>query len=363
MKAFEVLDRPHPGPLPEERAGVRASVLFLLTFLFLAFACTASAHEVRPAYLELRQTGIESYDVLWKVPARGENLRLGLYVEFPFGTTNVITRRMSIANDASTERWTVKREGGLTGGRIHIAGLAATMTDVLVRIESLDGTSQVTRLTPSSPSFVVKAAPGRLEVARTYLALGVEHILFGIDHLLFVLALLILVKGWRKLVGTITAFTVAHSITLAAATLGFMNVPGKPVEAIIALSIVFVACEIVHRRQDRSGLTERWPWVVAFIFGLLHGFGFAGALSEVGLPQNAVPLALLFFNVGVELGQLFFIGAVMAVIGVAVRAAQKFSQPSGAPKFAFARCESIPAYVIGGVAAFWLIERTLSFIA
>jgi HupE / UreJ protein len=331
--------------------------------LFMVLSSSALAHEVRPAYLELRQTGAETYDVLWKVPGQGENLRLGLYVEFPNGCTNVSARRGSMVNNAFTERWTVHCPEGLAGGRIHIAGLTATMTDVLVRLQQLDGRTQVTRLTPSVPSFVVETAPRATQVAVTYLKLGLEHILLGIDHLLFVLALLILVKEWRKLVGTITAFTVAHSITLAAATLGFVNVPGKPVEATIALSIVFVACEIVHRRQGRSGLTERWPWVVAFTFGLLHGFGFAGALSEVGLPQNAVPLALLFFNVGVELGQLFFIGAVMALLAVAVRVAPKFSQPNVAPGFAFARGESIAAYVIGGVAAFWLIERTLSFMA
>ena len=278
------------------------------------------------------------------------------------GTTNVTPPRTLFANDASTERWSIKRPGGLTGDEIHIAGLAATMTDVLVRIENLDGTTQVTRVTPSSPSFVVAAAPGALEVCRTYLVLGVEHILFGVDHLLFVLALLILVKGWRKLVGTITAFTVAHSITLAAATLGFVHVPSKPVEATIALSIVFVACEIVHRRQGRSGLTETWPWVIAFSFGLLHGLGFANALREVGLPQNAIPLALLFFNIGVELGQLLFIGFVMAVIAVAVYTARKFSRSKVTPQFAFAWCENISAYAIGGVAAFWLIERTLSFV-
>ena len=162
------------------------------------------------------------------------------------------------ANDASIERWSITRPGGLTGDKIHINGLVATTTDVLVRIENLDGTTQVTHVTPSSPSFVLVAAPGALEVCRTYLVLGVEHILFGVDHLLFVLALLILVKGWRKLIGTITAFTVAHSITLAAATLGIVHVPSKPVEATIALSIVFVACEIVQRRQGRSGLTEAW---------------------------------------------------------------------------------------------------------
>ncbi len=338
------------------------SLCFGVIFFALA-SSPISAHEVRPAYLELRQTGAETYDVLWKVPARGDNMRLGIYVEFPSGTTNVTTPRTLFANDASTERWSIKRPGGLTGDEVHIAGLVATITDVLVRIENLDGATQVTRVTPSSPSFVVAAAPSALEVTRTYLVLGVEHILFGIDHLLFVLALLILVKGWRKLVGTITAFTVAHSLTLAAATLGFVHVPTKPVEATIALSIVFVACEIVHRRQGRSGLTEMWPWVIAFSFGLLHGLGFAGALREVGLPQNAIPLALVFFNLGVELGQLLFIGAVMAVIAVAVYAARKLNRSNVTPQSAFAWCETVSAYAIGVVAAFWLIERTLSFVA
>ena len=329
----------------------------------VALTPCALAHEVRPAYLELRQTATDTYDVLWKVPARGDNMRLGIYVEFPPGTTNVTTSRTLFANDASTERWSIKRPGGVTGEEVHITGLAATVTDVLVRVENLDGTTQVTRVTPSSSSFVVATAPSALDVCRTYLVLGVEHILFGVDHLLFVLALLILVKGWRKLVGTITAFTVAHSITLAAATLGFVHVPSKPVEATIALSIVFVACEIVHRRHGRSGLTEMWPWVIAFSFGLLHGLGFAGALREVGLPQNAIPLALLFFNVGVELGQLLFISFVIAVIAVAVYTARKLSRSNVTPQSAFSWCENISAYTIGAVAAFWLIERTLSFVA
>ena len=338
------------------------SVCFGAIFFALS-SSPVSAHEVRPAYLELHQTGADTYDVLWKVPARGDNMRLGIYVEFPSGTTNVATSRTLFANDASIERWSIKRTGGLTGDRLHITGLAATMTDALVRVENLDGTTQLTRLTPSSPSFVVAAAPSALEVTRTYLVLGVEHILFGVDHLLFVLALLILVKGWRKLVGTITAFTVAHSITLAAATLGFVHVPSKPVEATIALSIVFVACEIVRRRQGRSGLTEAWPWIIAFTFGLLHGFGFAGALREVGLPQNAIPLALLFFNVGVEVGQLLFITLAMAVITAAVYLARKLNRSNVTPQFAFNWNGTISAYGIGAVAAFGLIERTLSFVA
>ncbi len=328
-------------------------------FLILAFLLAAApgvfAHEVRPAYLELLQTGQDTYDVLWKVPGQGEDLRFGLYVELPTDCVNVGEQRGSMANSAFTERWTVKCTGGLTGGTIHIAGLTATLTDVLVRLERLDGTTQVTRLIPAAPSFVVEAAPGALEVARTYLGLGVEHILLGIDHLLFVLALFILVKGTGRLIATVTAFTVAHSLTLAGATLGYVHVPGPPVEAGIALSIVFVASEIVHSHQGRPGLTEKFPWIVAFTFGLLHGFGFASALNEVGLPQSAIPVALLFFNIGVEIGQLCFIASIFAVIALGRRIAPRvgISQPAWALR--------IPAYAIGGVSAFWVIQRISAF--
>ena len=325
----------------------------ILLVLLSALAPGAFAHEVRPAYLELRQTGADTYDVLWKVPGRGENLRLGLYVEFPEGCTNVTEPRASMANNAFSERWTVKHAGGLTGGTIHIAGLASTSTDVLVRVERLDGTTQVTRITPDDPSFVVGAAPGKLSVARTYLVLGIEHILGGIDHLLFVLALLLIVGHRRKLLfKTITAFTVAHSITLALATLGVVHVPQAPVEAVIALSIMFVASETLHLRSGRPGITARAPWVVAFTFGLLHGFGFASALSGIGLPQNSIPLALFLFNVGVEIGQLLFVSAVVVCVTVFTRA--RISWPRWA--------DAIPPYAIGACAAFWTIQRTLSFL-
>ena len=183
------------------------------------------------------------------------------------------------------------------------------------------------------------------------MVLGIEHIWGGVDHLLFVLALLLIVKGLRRVILTITAFTVAHSITLAAATLGYVHVPGAPVEAAIALSIVFVAAEIVHGLQGRPGLTARAPWIVAFTFGLLHGFGFAGALAEVGLPQHAIPVALLFFNVGVELGQLLFVGAVALVVRALGEARMTWPRWS----------EAVPAYAIGTVAMFWVIQRVLDF--
>jgi len=273
-------------------------------------------------------------------------------VEFPAGCTNVTGPRASMANNAFTERWSVKRAGGLTGGTIHIAGLSATMTDVIVRLERLDGTTQVTRLTPSAPSFVVEAAPRTLAVARTYLVLGVEHILGGVDHLLFVLGLLLIVgQRWGLLIKTITAFTVAHSITLALATLGFVHVPQAPVEAVIALSIMFVASEVLQARAGRPGLTARSPWLVAFTFGLLHGFGFASALNGIGLPQNSIPVALLLFNVGVEVGQLLFVAAVVAFVAVLGRVRVTW------PKWA----EAIPPYAIGSLAMFWVIQRIAAF--
>jgi hydrogenase/urease accessory protein HupE len=202
---------------------------------------------------------------------------------------------------------------------------------------------------------VVEAAPRALQVARTYLVLGIEHILGGVDHLLFVLALVILVKGTRRLIATVTAFTLAHSLTLAGATLGFLHVPGPPVEAAIALSIVFVAAEIIRSRQGNAGVTEKFPWIVAFSFGLLHGFGFASALNEVGLPQSAIPVALLCFNVGVEIGQLLFIAAVFTVIALARQLTRRFgmSQPLWAWR--------VPPYAIGTVAAFWIIQRVGAF--
>lgn len=326
------------------------SALLLLAFL-AAFVSGLSAHEVRPAYLELRQTSSETYDAFWKVPGQGENLRLGIYVELPDGSTNVTAPRASMDNNAYTERWTIKRAGGLVGGTIHIAGLTATMTDVLVRLERLDGSEQVTRLTPSSPSFVVEAAPRALEVARTYSVLGVEHILTGIDHLLFILALLIITGGGWKLVKTVTAFTISHSITLTAATLGFVHVPQRPVEAVIALSIVFVAAEIIRIHRGLESITSRAPWLVAFTFGLMHGLGFAGGLSEAGLPAGHVPTALLFFSGGVEAGHFMFIGVVLAFIAAVRRIRIPF------PRWT----ELVPPYAIGSVAMFWVVQRISVF--
>ncbi len=322
--------------------------LLLLLLVCAVSAPLVQAHEVRPAYLRIQQGDDDRYDLLWRVPARGE-LRLGIYVQLPANCEAPEAPVSWTEGGTWVERWSARCAGGLVGHRVEITGLSSTVIDALARFERRDGTTQVARLTPAEPGFEVTEAESWTDVSATYTALGVEHILLGIDHLLFVLALLMLVPNVRTLVWTITSFTLAHSLTLAAATLGWAHVPQAPVEAVIALSILFVAMEIVHWRQGRPGITRRWPWLVAFTFGLLHGFGFAGALSEIGLPEHAIPLALLFFNLGVEAGQLLFIAAVFGVSFLL----KQLTWPAWAWR--------LPVYAIGSMAAFWTIQRIAGF--
>ncbi|MCC6198322.1 MAG: HupE/UreJ family protein [Burkholderiales bacterium] len=329
--------------------------LGLALLLALATAAPALADDFRPAYLQLRQVDAETYDVLWKVPALDEATTLKVRPALPAQSEVVVPMRTSFAAGAAVQTWRVKVDGGLAGKAIEFPDLGVSRVDVLVRVERADGTTQTGRVLRHEPRFVVTASPGAFEVARSYTRLGIEHILLGVDHLLFVLALLILVKGAARLIATITAFTLAHSLTLFAATLGWVNIPGSPVEAVIALSIVFVAGEIVRARQGRPGLTQRYPWIVAFTFGLLHGLGFAGALAEVGLPPLSIPLALLFFNVGVEIGQLMFIAAVLAVIAAGGWMGRTWRLP--VPRWLW----RVPPYAIGGVAGFWVVERIAAF--
>jgi hydrogenase/urease accessory protein HupE len=333
----------------------RFATLLLACLGAIGTVAPVIADEFKPAYLELKQTGAETFDVLWKVPALDESTTLAIRPQFPADAAETTPRLASFASGASVQRWSMRVPGGMVGKAVEFPGVATTRIDVLVRLVRSDGTAQLDRILPGKPRFVVSASPGQFEVAHTYAVLGIGHILLGFDHLLFVLALVLLVRGHRRLVATITAFTVAHSITLALASLGVLQVPGPPVEASIALSIVFVASEIIHARQGRPGLTQRHPWVVAFTFGLLHGLGFAGALAEVGLPANAIPVALLFFNVGVEIGQLMFIAAVLAFIWVMRRVAQRARLPP------IAGAGRLVPYAIGGVASFWLFERIAAF--
>ena len=322
-------------------------IRLLSTFaLLLALQGTGLAHELRPGFLEIRQTGSESYDVRFKVPARGD-MRLALYVRLPGECSHVEPSRTERAENAFLERLVVNCPGGLAGHQVSVDGLAGTFTDVVVRVELVDGAVQADRLTPDRPSFIVAAAPTWMDTARTYFLLGVEHILLGIDHLLFVLALMLLVRNPWMMVKVITAFTVAHSITLAAAALGWAHIPQAPVEAVIALSIMFVAAETIGQRRDGTNLASRAPWIVAFAFGLLHGLGFGGALKEIGLPQSDVPLALLTFNLGVEAGQLLFVLAVLALKTIIDRLT--------VIKLPWAR--TIAGYGIGSLAAVWFIQR------
>jgi hypothetical protein len=331
-----------------DRLAARTALHVATAVLGIILASRADAHEIRPAYVELRETAVGEFDLTAKVPARGRE-RLALHPVLPDGCTASFVRE-TWTGDAHVAHAVVRCPGGLTG-RITVEGLTGTMVDVLLRIVRLDGSAQVSRLTAAAPSAKVEPAPRSAQVAVTYLVLGMEHIVLGVDHLLFVLALLVLVGPTRRLVSTVTAFTIAHSLTLAAATLGVVDVPTRPIEAMIALSIVFVAAEIVHARQGRAGLTMRQPWVVAFIFGLLHGFGFAGALAEVGLPAQAIPLALLFFNLGVELGQLLFVALLVAVSALV----------GGAPLPRWSWAGHVPPYAIGALAAYWTIERLTPF--
>jgi hydrogenase/urease accessory protein HupE len=327
----------------------------LLIFLAVygASALMAGAHEVRPAYLELRETAPDTYDILWKVPARGGDERLAIYVRLPADARQLAEPRGISAGGAYLERWRVQRPGGLAGQTVSVDGLAATGTDVLVRLERARGSTQMARLLPSDPAFVVEAAPSRWHTAVMYVRLGFEHILKGVDHLLFVLGLLLIVRDLRTLLKTITAFTVAHSITLAVATLGYARAPGPPLEAVIALSILFLGPEMMRAQRGETSLTIRHPWVIAFAFGLLHGFGFASGLTTTGLPQAEIPLALLLFNLGVEAGQILLVIVMLAlersfrVLDVRVPRA----------------VEALPAYAVGSLGAYWTIKRVIIMLA
>lgn len=325
---------------------MRRRLTFKVALVMLALVQNVSAHEVRPAYLELRQTDGVMYAILWKVPAVRE-MRLSIHPRFPENCKPVGEITSYRGSDSYAERLSIACPGGLNGRTIAIDGLAATMTDVLVRIEFADGTTWTQRLKPSVPAAMIPKTASRLQTAGVYLKLGVEHILSGVDHLMFVLALIILTRGGWKLVKTVTAFTLSHTVTLTAATLGFVHVPQRPVEAVIALSIVFVGAEILRMRRGIKSITASAPWIVAFSFGLIHGLGFAGGLSDAGLPALHIPTALLFFSLGVESGHFLFIGVLLSLIALARRVRIPF------PRWT----ELVPPYAIGGVAMFWVIQR------
>ena len=313
----------------------------------------AIAHEARPAYLELTETLPDRYDVVWRTPVSA-GVRLPVVLRFPDEAKNLVEPRLHELHDSIVERRIITAPGGLGGKRIEFVGLQGTITDVLVRMQTHDGVVSTALVRPSRPNLDIVATPGAATVATAYVFHGIKHILLGYDHLLFVLALILIVPKLRVLVATVTAFTLAHSITLALATLGFVHAPAPPTEAAIALSILLLASEIMRSSSGQPSFTARWPWFVAFAFGLLHGFGFASALAEVGLPKGDIPLALFAFNVGVELGQLAFIAAVLIALGLA----RRIPVPGAVSR----QAKPIATYAIGSLAAFWFVDRVAGFV-
>lgn len=327
----------------------------LLVLALCVGACVGPvvwAHDARPAYLEITQTGVDRYAVLWRTPVLS-GMPLPVVLRMPAEARDVVPPKVQTLSDSLVERRLIDVAGGIAGKRIDFPGLQGTISDVLVRVKLGEGTPSTTLVRPSQSWIEIVPAVGSLSVAGAYVAHGVSHILLGFDHLLFVLALVLIVPSLRVLFWTITSFTLAHSITLGLATLGIVRIPAAPVEATIALSIVLLACEILRSRQGKIGLTRRWPWLVAFTFGLLHGFGFAGALAQIGLPQGDIPLALFAFNVGVEVGQLAFIAAVLAAIALW----QRLPVPAPVARHA----TGVVAIGIGVMASFWFVERVSVF--
>ncbi|WP_226704177.1 HupE/UreJ family protein [Microbulbifer elongatus] len=339
-----------------------SQLLFLLAVMAsVVMANNSWAHELRPAYLQVTQQAPQVFDVVWRVPARGQ-MKLSLDVKFQ-GDVVVGNRSIGgLSNGMYSERWQIESPAGLTGATVVVAGLEQTMTDVLMRVTWLDGREQVMRLVPENPRYQFSANVGEAADGwfATYFVLGVEHILLGIDHLLFVLVLLLLVSGWRSLAVTISAFTLAHSVTLALSVLGVVSVPQAPVEAVIALSIVFVASEIRLKQRGRSTLAIRYPWAVALGFGLLHGLGFAGALADIGVPQQAIAGSLLAFNLGVEAGQVLFIGLVAALVWLVRQFFEYARVPASRILATGATATLVLVYVIGGTASWWLFDRTVA---
>jgi hydrogenase/urease accessory protein HupE len=329
---------------------IKSSILSCVLFLTL-FISPSYAHEVRPSYLELIQQSEDTYAVLWKVPAKGNSLRLSLTVRFADNVKNVTEAIEYFSNGSYIKRWKIRHDQALINTTINIEGLQSTFTEVLVRIEQLDGSVQVSRLMPDNPSVLVEASPTAAQVAYTYTRLGIKHILMGVDHLLFLVCLLLIARTPKRILITITGFTIAHSTTLVISALGIVNLNVAAVEAIIALSIVFLATEIAKGKQNT--LSWNYPVSVSASFGLLHGFGFAAVLNEIGLPQTELATGLLFFNIGVEIGQLFFVLVILLLVKTLMWVNLAF------------RCTILQkpiAYCVGTLSSYWLLERSASFI-
>ncbi len=329
---------------------MKTLICLLFALLFAWSANSASAHALDPGYLEIRQIASGTWSVHWRKPdVNGQPMAIRAVL--PDSCTPARGPDPFSDGRAWVSSWVVECSEGIAGQSIAIEGLEAQQNDVLVRLHPFGVAPTTLRFTSDTAVQNIPAEQTTWSVFAAYFQLGFEHILEGWDHLLFVFALFILVRDAWSLVGAVTAFTLAHSITLALATFGVLNVPGPPVEAVIALSIVFLAMEIVKGREGQFRLSEQKPWIVCFGFGLLHGLGFAGALADIGLPSNDIPAALLAFNLGVEAGQLSFVAALALLVAIWRLIALPISQ----------KATVAIAYGIGSVSMYWLIERTSGF--
>lgn len=319
------------------------AILLAAQFLLLP----SRAHEIRPALLDIKEKAAGRFEVIWKVPTRGQG-SLAVLPILPESLELVGKPAVRDVPGAQIQRATFLSKGSpLTGQSIRIDGLKALQIDVLLRMELADGTRHTAILKPASPAFLIPEKPDSLQLAWSYLQMGFQHIIEGADHLLFILGLMLILRSTSMLIKTVTAFTVAHSITLAVATLGIASAPLPPLNVLIALSILFLGPEIVRVWRGQSSFTIRHPWVVAFAFGLLHGFGFASGLTSIGLPQGEIVLALLMFNLGVEAGQLFFVALILLML----RAFRQLDIHW--PRWA----QLTPGYAVGSLGAFWTMQR------
>lgn len=325
---------------------------FIAGLLLALVALSASAHEVRPASLDIQESADGSLAFRWRQPINGE-YAIAIQPELSSGWLDFAADSTIATNTSLIKTWHVSKPAiPLAGQELTINGLDRTITDVLVTMTSPTGRITSHLIKADAPHMTLPANGEGSNAIADYLWLGLTHIWSGPDHLLYILGLILLIGNLRSLVFTISAFTVAHSITLASAALNLVQLRSPPVEAVISLSIVYVAVELVHSNQHRPGLAKRWPWLIAFVFGLLHGFGFAGALQQIGLPQQAVALALLLFNLGIEAGQLLFVALVLAAGWLCFRllpVSRQWSQ------------RWLP-YGIGSVASFWLLQRLVALL-
>jgi len=333
-------------------AGPIRTLVLSTALLCAGAASTVAAHPLDPALLEIRESPSGTLDVLWRFPA-SQAAGAPLQAILPQGCTQLSAPVESRAGTRIALRWQARcGDGSLVGQSIGIDGLRERGTDAVLRVHLADGHLVQAVLRGNSNAFTVPERAGRLDILRDYLRLGFEHILGGADHLLFVFGLVLLVSGYRRLFWTITAFTAGHSVTLALAVLGVVSVPSHPVEILIALTILILAVELTRAGRGHETLIQRFPWAMAFTFGLLHGLGFAGALTEIGLPANEVPLALATFNIGIELGQLLCVAVILTLAAVLRRV--PLPLPTAIRK--------IPSYVIGSLAVFWILERTMAIV-